>query len=65
MKNKKENKLLPRRLSVYREKIFKELWKSYKGDLTMSELALILRYNVSQFYKIVSKGTKHGKSKKL
>ncbi len=50
--------LLPRRLISYRQRIFKLIWKEYKGDLTTTEISEILRYQVSQFYKIISKRKK-------
>lgn len=50
--------LLPRRLIPYRQRIFKLIWNQYKGDLTMTEVSEILRYQVSQFYKIISKRKK-------
>lgn len=47
-------KLINRRLSNYRKEIFKKLWENYKAELSMSELAEIVRYKLPQFYKIVS-----------
>jgi hypothetical protein len=45
---------LPRRLSKYKRRIFKKIWEENKKDLTMSDVAFIVRHELSQFYKIIT-----------
>lgn len=52
-------KFISRRLSKVRTEIYKDSWKKYKGDLQMSELAIIIfKVGLPQFYKIVTKDIK-------
>jgi len=46
---------MERRLIKQRDKIIKETWEKYKGDLTMKELAEVFNVPLPTLYRIIKK----------
>ena len=54
MKQKQRHRT-SKRLQPYKFKIYNELWKKYKGQLTMEDLAIILNTPLPSLYRIIAK----------